>query len=167
MTDLPPLRTQGAGAETTALDAVVAALTADGRVLEVNRDLETFDVAPLVPGAEPVLGVVMTSVQSVVFYAVRPQTVPAEALDAVAAWATRENTRLVTAAVEVDLDRGLLSVRSGVRLPDVPVSLTVLGSLLRGALGEVEALAPLTGPAAEAVVAAALSAAGAVEEGAA
>ncbi|MEP7763348.1 YbjN domain-containing protein [Sanguibacter sp. 25GB23B1] len=163
VTDQPTIRTQGPGAGTTTLDAVIAALTADGRTLDVDQDLETFDVAPLVAGGEPVLGVVMTTGPAVVFYAVRSELVPAAARGAVAEWATRENTRLSTSAVELDLERGMLSLRSGVRLPDVPVSFDVLRSLLRGALAEVESVSLRTGPAAEEVIASALEGAAAAE----
>lgn len=131
--------------------ATVAVLKDAGRTLDVNWDRETFDV--LVPGGEPITGVVLSSSRSVVFYAVHPDVVPADARERTALAATRLNTRLSTSAVELDLDLGLLSVRAGIEVGTASLPFTVLRALLVNALDETERAWDAVRPALDKVVA--------------
>jgi hypothetical protein len=102
------------------LARTVAALQGSGRLVRTDWDLETFDVLPADDGAEPTLGVVMTSLQAVVFYHVWPDPVPAQQRAAMAEYTTRANADLYTSAFEFDLDGGTLSLRAGVQFAAGP-----------------------------------------------
>lgn len=104
----------------TLLSRTVAALQGSGRLVRTNWDLETFDVLPVDDGTEPTLGVVMSSLQAVVFYAVWPDPVPAKRRAAMAEYTVRANTDLYTSAFEFDLDGGALSLRAGVQFAAGP-----------------------------------------------
>lgn len=125
------------------LALTVAALQGAGRLVKTDWDLETFDVLPEADGAEPTLGVVMSSSRSVVFYAVWPEPVPARRRPAVAEYTVRANTDLYTSSFEFDLDSGILSLRAGIEFGALAASLPRDGfaALLVTALGEVESAA--------------------------
>ncbi len=125
------------------LSLTVAALQGRGRLVKTDWDIETFDVLPEEDGAEPTLGVVMSSSRSVVFYAVWPEPVPAPRRAAVAEFTVRANTDLYTSAFEFDFDTGILSLRSGVEFGDLAATLPreTFAALLVTALDEAESAA--------------------------
>lgn len=135
------------------LATVVAALYETGWNLDVDWDLETFDVLPRDGEGEPLLGVVMTHSRAVAFYRVHPTYVPAPARAAVAEFVTRQNTLLVTSAFELDLGTGNLSLRSGFAVPDVELDLLVLEAILARMIAEIETAHARTQPELEAVLA--------------
>ena len=125
------------------LAVTVAALQGAGRLVKTDWDVETLDVLPEVDGAEPTLGVVMSSSRSVVFYAVWPDPVPEPLRPAVAEYTVRANTDLYTSAFEFDLDSGILSLRAGVEFGELAATLPrdAFTALLVSALDEVESAA--------------------------
>lgn len=137
------------------LATVVAALYETGWSLDVDWDLETFDVLPRDGQREPLLGVVMTHSRAVAFYRVHPTYVPSAARAAVAEFVIRQNTLLVTSAFELDLDTGSLSLRSAFAVPDVELDLLVLEAILARMIAEIEAVHVRTQPELDAVLAAA------------
>jgi hypothetical protein len=141
--------------ETPSLLAVtVAALQGRGRLVKTDWDIETFDVLPETGGAEPTLGVVMSSSRSVVFYAVWPDPIPDARRPAVAEYTVRANTDLYTSAFEFDLDSGILSIRAGVQFGALTASLPreSFAALLVAALEEVESAAEQHRPGVAAVL---------------
>lgn len=137
---------------TSLLMTVVTALYEDGRTVDVDWDLEVFDLAPRTSGGETLLGVVMDQTREVVFYAVRPEYVPTPARAAVAELVTRQNTELFSSAFELNLATGSLSLRCGLLVPDVELPLEVLQALLRRMIAEVETVRRRTHARIEAVI---------------
>lgn len=137
------------------LATVVAALYESGWILDVDWDLETFDLLPAGGAGEPLLGVVMTHSRAVAFYRVHPTYVPVAARAAVAEFVTRQNTLLVTSAFELDLATGSLSLRAGFAVPDVELDLSVVQAILARMITEVEAVRTRTQAELDAVLAAA------------
>ena len=130
--------TEGSAAsQSDILVTVVTALHELAREPDVDWDLEVFDVARL-DGGEPLAGVVMNSTREVAFYAVRPQFVPAAARMSTAEFITRENTRLTTAAFELDLDTGILSLRAGFAFPETDLGLVAVQAIVERLLNDVE-----------------------------
>ena len=129
------------------LATVVAALYALGRTAEVDWDLEVFEVPRRDGGSEPLVGVVMSHTRAVVIYAVHPEYVPAAARGAVAELITRQNTQLATAAFELDLDTGNLSLRSGFAFPEVELELEVVQVILERLMDDVEEISRRAMPA--------------------
>lgn len=129
------------------LATVVAALYALGREAEVDWDLEVFEVRRRDGGSEPLVGVVMSHTRSVVIYAVHPEYVPVAARGAVAERITRQNTQLATAALELDLDTGNLSLRSGFAFPEVELDLDAVQLILERLMDDVEEISPRVLPA--------------------
>ncbi|MBN9608743.1 MAG: hypothetical protein BGO26_11700 [Actinobacteria bacterium 69-20] len=135
------------------LATTVAALQGSGRLVATDWDAETFDVHPREEGGLPIAGVILHTSNSVAFYAVWDDTVPAPARAAVAEWSVRANTDLTTSAVEFSLDTGILAIRSVVHLGsvtvgtpgvDVPeeataISRTAYAALLQESVMDVEA----------------------------
>lgn len=112
----------------------VDALRACGADVKDDADLETLT---LVLAERDVTGVVMTSCDTVTFWSVWPEVLPAERLDVAAELVTRANTELYSSALELSMDSGTVSVRCGLRcaeLADVPDEL--LGRLLLDAATE-------------------------------
>ena len=140
------------------LATVVAALYETGWTLDVDWDLETFDVLPRDGQGEPLLGVVMGHARAVAFYRVHPTYVPAADRAAVAEFVTRQNTLLVTSAFELDLGTGSLSLRAGFAVPDVELDLLVLEAILERMIAEIEAVHARTQPELEAALAGASAA---------
>ena len=95
----------------TLFERVVTALRAVRLDPDVNADLEnvTFET-----DGRTTVGVVMTHYDAVVFYSVWPEQVPEQYLVPTAEFVVRANTDLYTAALELDLDKQIISVRSGV-----------------------------------------------------
>lgn len=112
--------TTGTGEHPSLLARTVSALQGGGRLVRTNWDIATFDVLPVDDGSEPTLGVVMSSLQAVVFYAVWPDPVPAKRRTTMAEYTVRANTDLYTSAFEFDLDGGTLSLRAGVQFAAGP-----------------------------------------------
>ena len=146
---LPPQ----AEAASDLLRRTLTALLAEGRSLQVDWDLETFDVDAVSGPQDLVMGVVLSVSRSVVLYAVRPDYVPAPARPALAEAITRANTALSTSAFEVDLDTGNLSVRAGLEVGDVELPPQAFQGLLVNALDEVERAYGTFGPGLEDVIA--------------
>ncbi|SDC59551.1 hypothetical protein SAMN05216410_1983 [Sanguibacter gelidistatuariae] len=138
------------------LTTVVSALYESGWALDVDWDLETFDVLPRDGEGEPLLGVVMSHSRAVAFYRVHPEHLPVGARAAVAAFVTRQNTLLVTSAFELNLDTGNLSLRSGFAFPDMELDLPVVQAILDRLVCEVEAVHERTQPELESVIARAI-----------
>jgi hypothetical protein len=92
-------------------DRVVVALHAVGLEPTVDADLEnvTFE-----SDGRSTVGVVMTHYDAVVFYSVWPEQVPEQYLVPTAEFVVRANTDLYTSAIELDLDKQIISVRSAV-----------------------------------------------------
>lgn len=141
------------------LVTVVAALYESGWALDVDWDLETFDLLPRDGQGEPLLGVAMTHTRSIAFYRVHPDYVAAEARAAVTEFVTRQNTELTTSAFELDLDTGNLSLRSGFAFPDLVLDLAVVQAIVGRLIEEVETVHERTQPELEAVLARAHAAA--------
>ncbi|WP_448071465.1 hypothetical protein [Georgenia yuyongxinii] len=120
------------------LRRTLTALLDEGRDLEVDWDLETFDIGADGGPEDLVMGVVLSLSRSVVFYAVRPDYVPAAARGVLADAITRANTMLSTSAFELDLDTGNLAVRAGLEIGDVELPAAAFQELLVNALDEVE-----------------------------
>jgi hypothetical protein len=95
----------------TLFERVVAALRAVGLGPDVNADLEnvTFE-----SDGRTTVGVVMTHYDAVVFYSVWPEQVPEQCLVPAAEFVVRANTDLYTSALELDLDKRIISVRAAV-----------------------------------------------------
>jgi hypothetical protein len=93
----------------TLFERVIAGLHAVGLDPDVNADLEnvTFE-----SDGRTTVGVVMTHFDAVVFYSVWPEQVPPDYLVPTAEFVTRANTDLYTSALELDLDKRIVSVRS-------------------------------------------------------
>ena len=141
------------------LVAVVAALYETGRILDVDWELETFDVLPSDDAGDPLLGVVLHHARAVAFYRVYPTYVPPAVRPAVMEHVTRQNTMLGTSAFELDLDTGTLSLRTGLALPDVELDLPVLAAILSRMIAEVDAVHARTRTEIEALIAQASDAA--------
>jgi hypothetical protein len=123
----------------TLFDRVVAALHAVGLEPVVNADLEnvTFE-----SDGRTTVGVVMTHYGAVVFYSVWPEQVPSDYLVATAEFVVRANTDLYTAALELDLDKQIISVRSGVACgPLAGLDDVSFGRILAAALDEAHEVA--------------------------
>lgn len=102
MTDQPQLASDLA-------HRVHAALAAVGVEHDIDWGPETLTVGDVV-------GVITQRRPGVTFYAVAEDLVPDDARDRVALAATWMNSRLAASTVELDVDRGLLSVRAAVSL---------------------------------------------------
>ncbi|GAA1621717.1 type III secretion system chaperone family protein [Georgenia ruanii] len=131
---LPP---QAEGASDL-LRRTLVALLAEGRNLQVDWDLETFDVDAVSGPQDLVMGVVLSVSRAVVFYAVRPDYVPSGIRPVLADAVTRANTVLTTSTFELDLSTGNLSVRAGLEVGDVELPAPAFRGLLVNALDEVE-----------------------------
>lgn len=156
MTD-PTGSTTGASAGPSALTpeiltTVVTALHELGREPDVDWALEVFDVARRDGSGPPLSGVVMNFTREVVFYAVHPSFIPAAARGAVNDFVTRQNTRLATAAFELDLDSGILSLRSGFPFPEIDLGLPAVQAILARLMDDVEAITVRTAPELERVL---------------
>ncbi|TAM89827.1 MAG: hypothetical protein EPN43_06525 [Jatrophihabitans sp.] len=125
------------------LARTVQALQDSGRLVRTDWETETFDVLPEQDGGEPTAGVVLSATNSVVFYAVWPDTVPPPRREAVAAYTVRANTGLATSAFEFGPATGILSVRAGIEFGDLAETIdgAVLQALLVATLDEVEHVA--------------------------
>lgn len=154
MTDQTDSPTAGSSALTPEiLTTIVTALHELGREPDVDWALEVFDVARRDGDGAPLSGVVMSSTREVVFYAVHPAFVPAAARGAVNEFVTRQNTQLATAAFELDLDSGILSLRSGFPFPETDLGLSAVQAILARLMDDLEAISARTAPALERVLA--------------
>jgi hypothetical protein len=119
---------------------VRAALEAVGQAGEWDEDLETVTYDD--GAGRSTVGVVLPAFGAVTFYSVWPEQVPAEAAGAVTEFVARANTDLHTAALEFDLDKLILSARSGVLLiPFEGVDPEVFGVVLAGARTDADRVA--------------------------
>lgn len=105
------------------LATTVAALQSVGRMVETDWEAETFDVHPRAEGGLPIAGVILHSSNSVAFYAVWDDPIPAPTRAAVAEFTVRANTDLTTSAFEFSLDTGILAIRTAVHLGPVTVGI--------------------------------------------
>lgn len=134
------------------LTTVVTALYELGCEPDVNWDLEVFDVARRDGNGPPLAGVVMSFTREVVFYAVHPTFIPVAARASVNEFVTRQNTRLATAAFELDLGSGTLSLRSGFLFPEIDLGLPAVQAILARLMDYVEAISVKTAPELERVL---------------
>ena len=108
------------------------ALEAVGQLGEVDEDLETIGYDD--GEGRSTVGVVMPHFGAVTFYSVWPEQVPRPALPQAAEFVVRANTDLHTCALELDLEKAILSVRCGVQLiPFEGVDAGVFGVVLAAA----------------------------------
>ena len=116
---------------------VVAALVDSGRTATPDAAARTVDLASDVAGGR-VLTLVRPDARAVTFYAVRPTSVPADRLPAVAELVVRANADLFVAALELDLARGTVAARAALALGPLDPPDQALRHLLVAALTEAE-----------------------------
>jgi hypothetical protein len=118
----------------TLFQRVLYALKAVRLEPEVNSDIETVTFET---GGRETVGVVMTHFDAVVFYSVWPAQVPTEYLVPVAEFVVRANNDLYTSALELDLEKGIVSVRSGIACGALEgIADVIFGQILSAALDE-------------------------------
>lgn len=112
----------------------MAGLRKCGADVKDDDELETLTV--VLPERD-ITGVVMTSSDTVTFWSVWPEVLPAERLDVAAELVTRANTELYSSALELSMDSGTVSVRCAVRCAELAdASDELLGRLLLDAAQE-------------------------------
>ena len=123
------------------LVSVVAALEAEGRTVEVDRN-SGFDIGPASAGdAANSMGLFMPETGQIAIYCVWPVLVPADTNAEVAAYCVATNNDLYTSCLEFDSSNGTIAVRSGFRIdPALQLAADQIGALALLALDEVEAL---------------------------
>ncbi len=106
---------------------------------DVDTDLENVTFAG---DGQDTVGVVMPHFRATVFYSVWPDQVPTDALARAAEFVVRANTNLYTSALELDVDKQILSARSAVDCSAIDaLGDEAFGALLRAALHEAQRVA--------------------------